>query len=83
MQTITIKIQAYGEIERQLPIDLSMQCQTATPVAEILRFIVQAYPEVTTMLGRCAYAIADNMISPSMELNTDTTLVLLSPVAGG
>lgn len=83
MQNITIKIQGYGAIERELPADLSVQCQMATPVAEVIHFIARAYPDAAALLKCCACAIEDNMISRQTELNTDRTLVLLSPVAGG
>ena len=40
---ITVKIESYGAIERQLPHDLSVQCETDSFVSEVLHQIIQQY----------------------------------------
>ena len=80
---IRVKIEAFGAIERQLPPNLTLQCEPDSSVAAVLKDIVAQYPDVHTLLERCACAIGEDIISRQNVLNRDSTLVLLSPVAGG
>ncbi|MEG1856586.1 MAG: MoaD/ThiS family protein [Acinetobacter sp.] len=80
---IRVKIEAFGAIERQLPSNLTLQCESDSSVAVILKDIVAQYPAVHTLLERCACAIGEDIIPRHTILNCDCTLVLLSPVAGG
>ena len=80
---IRVKIEAFGAIERQLPRNLMLQCEPDSSVAAILKDIVAQYPDVHTLLERCACAIGEDIISRQTILSRDCTLVLLSPVAGG
>jgi len=81
--SITVKIESFGAIERQLPQDLTMQCQADSLVADVLHKVVQSFPEAYNLIERCACAIGEDIISRQTRLNQDSTLVLLSPVAGG
>ncbi|WP_244783027.1 MoaD/ThiS family protein [Acinetobacter sp. F-1] len=80
---IHIKIEAFGAIERQLPADLNLQCESEIQVSEVLNQLLSIYPDIQPILERCACAIGENIISRQNVLNRDSTLVLLSPVAGG
>lgn len=80
---IHIKIEAFGAIERQIPTDLSLQCESEIQVSEVLNQLLFIYPDIQPMLERCACAIGEDIISRQNILNRDSTLVLLSPVAGG
>lgn len=80
---IHIKIEAFGAIERQIPADLKLQCESEIHVSEVLNQLLSLYPDIQPMLERCACAIGEDIISRQNVLNRDSTLVLLSPVAGG
>jgi len=80
---IHIKIEAFGAIERQIPADLNLQCESEIHVSEVLNQLLSLYPDIQPMLERCACAIGEDIISRQNILNRDSTLVLLSPVAGG
>lgn len=83
MSKIKIKIDAFGAVERQLDPNLEMVCPINSTVATVLDQVGQEYPEAKAMIERCACAIGEDIISRQRKLNSDTTLVLLSPVAGG
>ena len=83
MQQIKIKIEAFGAVEQQLPQDLEIICSLNSTVSDVLVQVGQGYPEAFAMIERCACAIGEDIISRQTPLNADTTLVLLSPVAGG
>ncbi|CAB1212375.1 MoaD/ThiS family protein [Acinetobacter bouvetii] len=83
MPQITIKIEAFGAVERQLPENLEMICSPNSTVEQVLDQVGQDYPAALNMIERCACAIGEDIISRQTQLHTDTTLVLLSPVAGG
>ena len=80
---IHIKIEAFGAIERQIPADLNLQCESEIHVSEVLNQLLSLYPDIQPMLERCACAIGEDIISRQTILSRDCTLVLLSPVAGG
>ena len=80
---IHIKIEAFGAIERQIPADLNLQCESEIQVSEVLNQLLSLYPDIQPMLERCACAIGEDIISRQNVLNRDSTRVLLSPVAGG
>ena len=80
---IHFKIEAFGAIERQIPADLNLQCESEIQVSEVLNQLLSLYPDIQPMLERCACAIGEDIISRQNVLNRDSTLVLLSPVAGG
>jgi molybdopterin converting factor small subunit len=80
---IHIKIEAFGAIERQIPTDLNLQYESEIQVSEVLNQLLSLYPDIQPMLERCACAIGEDIISRQNVLNRDSTLVLLSPVAGG
>ena len=69
--------------ERQIPADLNLQCESEIHVSEVLNQLLSLYPDIQPMLERCACAIGEDIISRQNVLNRDSTLVLLSPVAGG
>ncbi|WP_089603885.1 MoaD/ThiS family protein [Acinetobacter piscicola] len=83
MQEINIKVESYGAIEKHLPADLSLSCASNSLVADVLEQIKGQYPSVSEMIERCACAIGEDIISRQSVLEKDSTLVLLSPVAGG
>jgi sulfur carrier protein ThiS len=83
MQQIKIKIEAFGAVERQLPQNLEIICSPNSTVSEVLDRVTQQYPAASAMIERCACAIGEDIIPRQSKLNSDSTLVLLSPVAGG
>lgn len=83
MSQIKIKIEAFGAVERQLPQDLEIICSLNSTITDVLAQVGQAYPAALTMIERCACAMGEDIISRQTELHLDSTLVLLSPVAGG
>lgn len=83
MPQIKIKIEAFGAVERQLPENLEMMCSPYSTVAQVLAQVGQDYPAAFAMIERCACAIGEDIIPRQTQLNADSTLVLLSPVAGG
>mgnify|MGYP006382326145 FL=1 len=83
MPQIKIKIEAFGAVERQLPQNLEIICSPNSTVSDILDRVTQQYPAASTMIERCACAIGEDIIPRQSKLNSDSTLVLLSPVAGG
>lgn len=83
MQQIKIKIEAFGAIERQLPQNLEIVRSVNSTVSEVLTQVEQDYPTASAMIERCACAIGEDIISRQSKLDSDNTLVLLSPVAGG
>ncbi|OTG93872.1 MoaD/ThiS family protein [Acinetobacter sp. ANC 3832] len=83
MSNIQIKIEAFGAIERQLPSDLMLQCVASSSIADVLAQVERLYPHTQKMLERCACAIGEDIVSRQTLLNHDSTLVMLSPVAGG
>ena len=80
---IRVKIEAFGAIERQLPPNLMLQCEPDSSVTVVLKGLVAQYPDVHTVLERCACAMGEDIIPRQTILSRDCTLVLLSPVAGG
>lgn len=83
MSQIRIRIEAFGAVERQLPQDLEIICKPQSTVSEVLNQVGQDYPDAFGMIERCACAMGEDIISRQTPLNADSTLVLLSPVAGG
>jgi len=83
MSQIRIRIEAFGAVERQLPQNLEIICKSQSTVSEVLNQVGQNYPDAFGMIECCACAIGEDIISRQTPLNTDGTLVLLSPVAGG
>lgn len=82
-QSITVKIECFGEIERLLPVILSLQYDTEVSIVDVLENVIRAYPEAKKILERCACAIGEDIIPRQTVLTADSTVVLLSPVAGG
>lgn len=83
MPQIKIKIEAFGAVERQLPQNLEIICSPNSTVSDVLDQVTQECPAVSAMIERCACAIGEDIIPRQSKLNSDSTLVLLSPVAGG
>ncbi|MBF7685846.1 MoaD/ThiS family protein [Acinetobacter sp. B10A] len=83
MTTITVNIETYGVVKTVLPSTLSLMFNQGNDVYTILKQIGLDYPKSMSLLEQCACAMGDEIISRSTVLNTDCTLVLLSPVAGG
>ena len=83
MSQIKIKIEAFGAVERQLPQNLEIICSLNSTITDVLAQVGQAYPAAFAMFERCACAMGEDIISRQTQLNSDSTLVLLSPVAGG
>lgn len=80
---IRVKIEAFGAIERQLPPNLTLQCEPDSSVAAVLKYVVAQHPAVHGLLERCACAMGEDIVPRQTILRRDCTLVLLSPVAGG
>ncbi|WP_180116939.1 MULTISPECIES: MoaD/ThiS family protein [unclassified Acinetobacter] len=83
MTQITIKIESFGAIERLLPANLSLTCLAQQSIAEVLQQVANQFPESFSMLERCACAIGEDIVPRQTALMQDSTVVLLSPVAGG
>mgnify|MGYP006176059669 FL=1 len=83
MQDIHIKIEAYGAIEKYLPAELSLSCVPNSLIADVLDQIKMRYPSASDLLEHCACAIGEDIVARQSRLAQDSTLVLLSPVAGG
>ena len=83
MSQITIKIESFGAIERLLPENLSLTCFAQQSIAEVLQQVTDQFPESFSMLERCACAMGDDIVPRQTALMQDSTVVLLSPVAGG
>ena len=83
MSQIKIKIEAFGAVERQLPQNLEIICSLNSTITDVLAQVEHAYPAAFAMIERCACAVGEDIISRQTQLNSDSTLVLLSPVAGG
>ena len=80
---MTICIEAYGAIERQLPKNYSVHSQANCSIGEVLEILIEHFPLTAPALERCACAIGDSIVSRDFVLQSDSTLVLLPPVAGG
>ena len=83
MQDIHIKIEAYGAIEKHLPAELRLSCASNSLITDVLNQIKIRYPSASDLLERCACAIGEDIVARQSRLAQDSTLVLLSPVAGG
>ena len=83
MQDIHIKIEAYGAIEMHLPAELSLSCVPNSLIADVLDQIKIRYPSASDLLEHCACTIGEDIVARQSRLAQDSTLVLLSPVAGG
>lgn len=81
---LQIQIESYGEIQRLLP--QSLLCsfsQQEVLVAEVFAYLAEQFPHAQEALERCACAVGEEMYSRQSRLKENSTLVLLSPVAGG
>lgn len=83
MQTIEIKIEAFGAIERLLPKALALEFAENQSVKDVLNHVVMLYPEADQAMEKCACAIGEDIVTRQLLLDKSCTLVLLSPVAGG
>ncbi|UTO20930.1 MoaD/ThiS family protein [Acinetobacter sp. Z1] len=83
MQTIEIKIEAFGAIERLLPKELAFEFAADQMINDVLAHIVDRYPDATKAMDKCACAIGEDIVTRQTVLNSSCTVVLLSPVAGG
>lgn len=83
MQTIEIKIEAFGAIERLLPKALAFEFAEDRMVNDVLTHIVTLYPDASHAMEKCACAIGEDIVTRQTTLDQSCTLVLLSPVAGG
>jgi len=83
MQTIEIKIEAFGAIERLLPKVLAFEFAKDQMVKDVLSHITSLYPDANSAMEKCACAIGEDIVTRQTALATSCTLVLLSPVAGG
>ena len=83
MQTIEIKIEAFGAIERLLPKALAFEFAEDRMVNDVLTHIVTLYPDASSAMEKCACAIGEDIVTRQTPLDQSCTLVLLSPVAGG
>lgn len=83
MQTIEVKIEAFGAIERLLPKPLQFEFAKESLILDILNHIVDRFPDATKAMDKCACAIDEDIVSRQTVLYSSCTVVLLSPVAGG
>ena len=83
MQSIEIKIEAFGAIERLLPKALAFEFTADQMVNDVLTHIVTRQREESKAMEECACAIGADIVTRQTTLTQSCTLVLLSPVAGG
>lgn len=83
MTTIEIKIQAFGAVQRQLPQGLSLQFKSDIYITDVLKDIAKKFPDSAKLLDRCACAMGEDIVPRQTLLTAHSTVVLLSPVAGG
>ena len=83
MQSIEIKIEAFGAIERLLPKALAFEFTADQMVNDVLTHIVMLHPEASKAMEKCACAIGADIVIRQTTLTQSCTVVLLSPVAGG
>lgn len=81
--TLTINIESFGAISRYLPDAFSIEHPENCLVSEVLIDVLKQYPAAEHLLPYCACAVGEDIIPRNTRLQQDTTLVLLSPVAGG
>lgn len=81
--TIQIQIEAYGAVEKLLPSNLMILTPIHTDIGAALTQLTALYPEAKTLIERCACAIGEDIVPRHTPIQQATTLVLLSPVAGG
>ena len=82
-QRFQIKIVAFGAIQPLLAADVQLQYDHALSINTVLEQLKSSFPAAAAMLDRCACAIGEDIVSRQDLLKQDTSLVLLSPVAGG
>jgi sulfur carrier protein ThiS len=68
---------------KSTPAELNLSCVPNSLVADVLDQIKIRYPSASDLLERCACAIGEDIVARQSRLAQDSTLVLLSPVAGG
>ncbi|QIZ61811.1 MoaD/ThiS family protein [Acinetobacter indicus] len=83
MHDILIQIEAFGAVKQALPETIQMQCLPGTAIADLLLQLNHSYPVAAALVERCACAIGEDIVPRQQTLQHSTTLVLLSPVAGG
>lgn len=83
IQPIMVTIEAFGAIERELPDAINLVFDAELYVADVLQYVMKSYPEAAEMMDRCACAIGEDIVLRQTLITKNTTLVLLSPVAGG
>lgn len=80
----TITFEFYGRLERLAQQSaLSLEISTPSSIENALKVLADNKPDLSENLERCACAIGDELISRSHILDSDITLALLPPVAGG
>ena len=83
MTTIEIKIEGFGAIERLIPQQFSLKCLPSTQISHLLNQLAMLFPQSKKLLEQCACAIGEDIVPRYSTVQHPTTLVLLSPVAGG
>lgn len=83
IKTIEVEIRCFGAISRYLPEIVCIETALNTSVEAVLQQVVRERPEAAALLEYCACAVDTDLIDRSTVLQQSTTLVLLSPVAGG
>ncbi|MCF9035326.1 MoaD/ThiS family protein [Acinetobacter nectaris] len=83
MEKITVIIESYGMVKTVLPSTLKIRCDRGEDINTILDKITEEYSNSAPFLEKCACAIGEDIISRETKLYKDSTLVFLSPVAGG
>ncbi|MFN4187082.1 MULTISPECIES: MoaD/ThiS family protein [Acinetobacter] len=83
MTTIEIKIESFGAIERLIPYQFSLNCEPEILIGDVFAELAVLFPKSQLLLDQCACAIGENIVPRHYTIEHSTTLVLLSPVAGG
>lgn len=79
-----IKVECYGITARLAgAAALALKLEPGSNVADALRALASAWPQLAEMLPSCACAVGDRLVHPSRVLAGGERLALLPPVSGG
>lgn len=83
MDRIEIKIAAFGALEKQIPQNISLNFSSEIYISDVIEQVIKRFPESAKLIDRCACALGEDIVPRQTLLTSNTTVVLLSPVAGG
>ena len=82
--TMTVNVRCYGPARRLAGVELvELTVLADATVSEAVATLAAHTPDLAELLGHCAFAVGDELVSGSHRLTPGTELGLLPPVAGG